>query len=141
VVRDTAEPIARFALGDDAVWYLDPRFVLAAITLLFILPLSYLKKISALQYTSIVALISLLYLAVLVSARSIEGMLSGTTAPFTRGRDVVWFNADVELFYAVPLITLAFTFHMNIAPIYEELRDPTVGIRAGFRRVISCESC
>jgi len=81
------------------------------------IPLSLLKNIESLQFTSFLALVSVLYLEGDVIFRSAEFLYhNGGSAP-----GVVAFNWDLKIFASVPLIAFALQCHLVFVPVYHGL--------------------
>jgi amino acid permease len=79
---------------------------------LIIIPLSFLRRLDSLKYTSIIALISIAYLVLLVVAHYIKGDTleeRGTVRVFR------W-AGPVTALAAFPVIVFAYTCHQNVKP-------------------------
>ncbi len=84
-------------------------------------PLGMLKKMSALKYTSVGSLMATTYIVLVVCVRSVQYRLD----PGEELQPLVYFNGNVQMFVAFPIMAIAFAFHMNIAPVQMELSNPT----------------
>eukprot|EP00040_Diaphanoeca_grandis_P023662 m.128999 g.128999 ORF g.128999 m.128999 type:complete len:505 (+) comp29370_c0_seq3:100-1614(+) len=94
------------------------------LALFFVIPLSILRNIDSLRYTSILAVVSVLYLLAVVVYKSGQKIIEGgSTDDMTHG-DFLDFSD--RIFRALPIMTLAFTCHMNVFTIVAGLRLPTV---------------
>eukprot|EP00010_Vexillifera_abyssalis_P005812 CAMPEP_0201553158 /NCGR_PEP_ID=MMETSP0173_2-20130828/19476_1 /ASSEMBLY_ACC=CAM_ASM_000268 /TAXON_ID=218659 /ORGANISM="Vexillifera sp., Strain DIVA3 564/2" /LENGTH=575 /DNA_ID=CAMNT_0047963777 /DNA_START=28 /DNA_END=1755 /DNA_ORIENTATION=+ len=82
-------------------------------------PLCLLKRIDALKYTSMFALLGILYLVVVIMAQSITTIAD----EFEQSR-IVFGNGSISLFGAVPVMTFAFTFHMQQFSVQNEMKHP-----------------
>ena len=114
-------------------WYFQEWFHILIWALCLCLPLGLLKKMSALKYTSVASLTATVYIVLVVVIRAIQYRLN--PHPLEELVTIVYFNWDVQLFVALPILAIAFSFHMNIAPVQLELKNPTPG-----RVILACSS-
>ena len=77
---------------------------------LIIIPLSFLRRLDSLKYTSIIALFSIAYLVVLVVAHYIKG----DTIPDRGTVRVFRWAGPVPALAAFPVIVFAYTCHQNV---------------------------
>lgn len=84
---------------------------------LIIIPLSYLRRLDSLKYTSIAALISMAYLVVLVLYNFIKGDSVADRGPI---RVLNWAGA-VPTLSSLPVIVFAFTCHQNVGSLASSL--------------------
>ncbi|KAF7557498.1 hypothetical protein G7046_g6036 [Stylonectria norvegica] len=98
-------------------YLVDRNFWITAFMLL-IIPLSFLRRLDSLKYTSIVALVSIGYLIVLV----IYHFSVDPHAPPSEVRVVKWAGAVATL-SALPVVVFAYTCHQNMFSILNELKD------------------
>ena len=84
---------------------------------LVVIPLSFLRRLDSLKYTSVIALISIGYLVILVVAHFVKG-----DTMVDRGviRVIRWEGAVATL-SSFPVIVFAFTCHQNVSSLSEEL--------------------
>lgn len=77
---------------------------------LIVIPLSFLRRLDSLKYTSVIALVSIGYLVILV----VYHFASGDTLP-ERGpvRLVTWMG-PVSTLASFPVIVFAYTCHQNV---------------------------
>ena len=87
-----------------------PGFQRLMLGRIIIIPISYLRRLDSLKYTSFVALVSIAYLVILVLAHFIKGDTerSGGDLRFVR-----WAGA-VPALSSFPVIVFAFTCHQNV---------------------------
>ncbi|ELP89423.1 vacuolar amino acid transporter, putative [Entamoeba invadens IP1] len=102
--------------GDyDDEWYSDRSFTITIISLL-ILPLTFFKNLSALRFSSFLAILCILYT-----------MFTITIEYFTRYKELkvpaVMFNWSWDLFRGFPIMTVAFCGHYNVLRFYDELQN------------------
>ncbi|KAF1979072.1 hypothetical protein BU23DRAFT_524772 [Bimuria novae-zelandiae CBS 107.79] len=96
----------------------DRQFWITAF-MLIIIPLSFLRRLDSLKYTSIIALFSIAYLVILVVAHYIKG---DTLADRGTVRVFQWSGA-VSALAAFPVIVFAYTCHQNMFSILNEISD------------------
>ncbi|KAI8972327.1 transmembrane amino acid transporter protein-domain-containing protein, partial [Pilobolus umbonatus] len=105
-------------VGDDIhALLIDRRFWITVYMILFILPLSFLKRLDSLKYTSIIALIAAVYLCVIVVYYYVWPVTEIT------GDQVEYFHITSRIFKHIPIFIFAFTCHQNIFTVYNELKD------------------
>ena len=75
------------------------------------MPLSYLRRLDSLKYTSVIALISIGYLVILVVAHFIKGDTMEDRGPI---RVAQWESAVATL-STIPVIVFAYTCHQNVS--------------------------
>ena len=75
------------------------------------IPLSFLRRLDSLKYTSIIALISISYLVILVVAHFAKG--DATTEERGPLRAIHWESAVATL-SSFPVIVFAYTCHQNV---------------------------
>jgi amino acid permease len=76
-----------------------------------VIPLSFLRRLDSLKYTSIIALISIAYLVLLVLAHFIKG---DTLEDRGEVRILTW-AGPVSALAAFPVIVFAYTCHQNVS--------------------------
>lgn len=79
---------------------------------LIVIPLSYLRRLDSLKYTSIAALVSMAYLVVLVVYHFVKGDTMADRGPIRVGH---W-AGPVPTLSSLPVIVFAFTCHQNVCP-------------------------
>ncbi|KAF1922779.1 uncharacterized protein M421DRAFT_104833 [Didymella exigua CBS 183.55] len=96
----------------------DRQFWITAF-MLIVIPLSFLRRLDSLKYTSVIALFSIAYLVVLVVAHYIKG---DTLASRGTVRVFQW-AGPVSALAAFPVIVFAYTCHQNMFSILNEIAD------------------
>uniref|UniRef100_A0A4W3J673 Sodium-coupled neutral amino acid symporter 2 n=1 Tax=Callorhinchus milii TaxID=7868 RepID=A0A4W3J673_CALMI len=96
-------------------WYLNGDWLVIIVSIVLILPLSLLKNLGYLGYTSGLSLLCMVFFMIVVSIKDFE-------------KYVIFLLTFVFCFafqtvYAVPILTFAFVCHPAVLPIYEELKD------------------
>ena len=107
---------------------LDKR-ILLAFSLVIIIPLSLLKRINMLAFTSFLSLVPLVYLVILqvveYSSMLKENKIVG---------DVPWVNGN--FFVALPIVVFSFSSQLALYPIYKEMRDRWGGDSSDMLKVV-----
>jgi len=83
-----------------------------------VIPLSFLRRLDSLKYTSVIALVSIGYLVVLV----VYHFAKGDTMAERGNVDVIKAKGVVEVLASFPVIVFAYTCHQNVSytiPSYE----------------------
>ncbi|KAH0594412.1 hypothetical protein MHUMG1_07762 [Metarhizium humberi] len=103
--------------ADHIPYLVDRHFWITAFMLL-VIPLSFLRRLDSLKYTSLVALVSIGYLIVLV----IYHFAVDPHADPSNVRVIKWAGA-VETLSALPIVVFAYTCHQNMFSIVNEIKD------------------
>lgn len=128
------------------LWYLNGDYLVLLVSLLLILPLSLLRNLGYLGYTSGLSLLCMMFFLIVVICKKFEiacpfevtliinETVNGTfTQPITFAPDMAFNTTDdscrphyfifnSQTVYAVPILTFSFVCHPAILPIYEELK-------------------
>ncbi|KAL2809566.1 transmembrane amino acid transporter protein-domain-containing protein [Aspergillus granulosus] len=108
-----------FVGGEPAFDFLVDRHFWVTAFMLIIIPLSYLRRLDSLKYTSVAALVSIGYLVVLVVYHFIIGDTKADRGPI---RVIHWAGA-VPTLSSFPVIVFAFTCHQNMFSILNEIQN------------------
>lgn len=103
--------------ADHMPYLVDRHFWITAFMLL-VIPLSFLRRLDSLKYTSLVALVSIGYLIVLV----VYHFAVDPHAEPDNIRVIKWAGA-VETLSALPIVVFAYTCHQNMFSIVNEIRN------------------
>jgi len=76
-----------------------------------VIPLSFLRRLDSLKYTSVIALVSIGYLVILV----VYHFSTGDTAPARGNIDIVHVKGPVQVLASFPVIVFAYTCHQNVS--------------------------
>ncbi|POR30883.1 Uncharacterized protein TPAR_08890 [Tolypocladium paradoxum] len=98
--------------------YLVDRYFWITAFMLLVIPLSFLRRLDSLKYTSVVALVSIGYLIVLV----VYHFAADPHADPKDIRVIQWAGA-VETLSALPVVVFAYTCHQNMFSILNEIKD------------------
>jgi len=101
------------------VHFLIDRNFWITVFMLVVIPLSFLRRLDSLKYTSIIALVSIGYLVVLVVYHFAKG---DTMADRGDIRVIKWGGAVATL-SSFPVIVFAYTCHQNMFSILNEIKD------------------
>ncbi|KAI1198258.1 transmembrane amino acid transporter [Nemania serpens] len=101
-----------------SIAYLMDRNFWITVFMLFIIPLSFLRRLDSLKYTSIIALVAIGYLIVLV----VYHFATDTLAPRDKIRIIHW-AGPVEALASLPVVIFAYTCHQNMFSILNEIKD------------------
>jgi amino acid permease len=104
-----------------ARFLLDRHFWITAFMLVCI-PLSYLRRLDSLKYTSVIALISISYLVVLVVYHFAAHDTLPETGYETPLRIFKWASPSLAL-SSLPVIVFAYTCHQNMFSVLNEIAD------------------
>ncbi|KAH6644203.1 transmembrane amino acid transporter protein-domain-containing protein [Boeremia exigua] len=111
--------VVGFAPGaKDVAFLVDRQFWITAF-MLIVIPLSFLRRLDSLKYTSIIALFSIAYLVILVVAHYIKGDTLAQRGPV---RVFEW-AGPINALAAFPVIVFAYTCHQNMFSILNEISD------------------
>jgi amino acid permease len=77
---------------------------------LIIIPLSFLRRLDSLKYTSVIALISIGYLIILVVAHFVEGDTMQHKTPLR----VIQWESKLAVMSSLPVVVFAYTCHQNV---------------------------
>ncbi|KAI1080598.1 transmembrane amino acid transporter protein-domain-containing protein [Whalleya microplaca] len=105
------------ARAADVPFLMDRNFWIT-VFMLVIIPLSFLRRLDSLKYTSIVALVAIGYLIVLV----VYHFAAGPLAPRDNVRLVTW-GGPVEALASLPVVIFAYTCHQNMFSILNEIQN------------------
>jgi solute carrier family 38 (sodium-coupled neutral amino acid transporter), member 11 len=120
---DIIQPLGELYFG--AASLLAQRWVLMSIACVTImLPLSLLKDISSLQFSSILGVFSIIFLVFAVCLRSIMHAHEHGVP-----KDISWtidLSHGADFMLSVPIVMFAFTCQVNVFSIYTELQRPCI---------------
>ncbi|BFZ54746.1 hypothetical protein PYCC9005_001783 [Savitreella phatthalungensis] len=102
----------------DRLYLIDRRFWLT-VFMVIIVPLSFLRKLDSLRYTSVVSLFAIGYLVILVVGHFFLGDTSAQRGSIEIFEWLGW----VKFLSSLPVFVFAFTCHQNIFAIVNEIRD------------------
>ncbi|CAN8100517.1 unnamed protein product [Discula destructiva] len=110
---------------DAAPFLVDRHFWITAF-MLIIIPLSFLKRLDSLKYTSLIALVSIGYLIILVVYHFASDSL------VNRGEvNIIEWNGPIAFLSSLPVVVFAYTCHQNMFSVINEIKDYTPGSLVG----------
>ncbi|GAP87201.2 putative AVT6-involved in amino acid efflux from the vacuole [Rosellinia necatrix] len=101
-----------------SIAYLMDRNFWITVFMLAIIPLSFLRRLDSLKYTSVIALVAIGYLIVLV----VYHFASDTLAPRDKIRVIQW-AGPIEALASLPVVIFAYTCHQNMFSILNEIKN------------------
>lgn len=107
-----------FKSNADQIPYLVDRHFWITAFMLLVIPLSFLRRLDSLKYTSLVALVSIGYLIVLV-------IYHFSVDPHAAPKDirVIKWAGPIQTLSSLPVVVFAYTCHQNMFSIVNELKD------------------
>lgn len=111
--------------ADDIPFLVDRQFWVTAF-MLVIIPLSFLRRLDSLKYTSVVALVSIGYLIVLVVYH-----FAADSHPDRGDIRVITWGGPVGALKNLPVVIFAYTCHQNMFSILNEIKDNSPGSIVG----------
>mmetsp|Transcript_36915 Transcript_36915/g.60037 ORF Transcript_36915/g.60037 Transcript_36915/m.60037 type:complete len:525 (+) Transcript_36915:1947-3521(+) len=104
--------------------------VTAVIVFFVVFPLCCLENLSSLRYTSMLAFVFAMFLTTAIVIRSVE------YNHFTNIK--LWPTTPLGIFKALPVFCFSFVCHLNVLPVYDQLRSRTpTRMRNVFRNAIT----
>ncbi|KAG2225636.1 hypothetical protein INT45_012108, partial [Circinella minor] len=102
---------------------LDRRFWITVFMAIAILPLSFLRKLDSLKYTSVVALFAVVYLCAIVVYYFFTSLPIPPSGEPLPEPVIELFSFSTAFFRRLPVFIFAFTCHQNIFSVYNELKN------------------
>ncbi|KAL3048335.1 sodium-coupled neutral amino acid transporter 2 [Trematomus bernacchii] len=135
-------------VGENGAWYTNGDYLVIMVTFIIILPLSLLRNLGYLGYTSGLSLLCMVFFLIVVIIKKFQipcplpedmnalnetiSKVLNTTLSLLNNSAVdysddpctpKYFVFNSQTVYAVPILTFAFVCHPAILPMYEELKD------------------
>ncbi|CAG8190940.1 unnamed protein product [Penicillium nalgiovense] len=118
IIGDLMPGVVQGFVGSEPAYdFLVDRHFWVTAFMLIVIPISYLRRLDSLKYTSIAALVSMAYLVVLVVYNFILGDTKKDRGPIRVGH---WEGA-IPTLSSLPVIVFAFTCHQNMFSILNEI--------------------
>eukprot|EP01119_Soliformovum_irregulare_P022061 TRINITY_DN7471_c0_g1_i1.p1 TRINITY_DN7471_c0_g1~~TRINITY_DN7471_c0_g1_i1.p1 ORF type:complete len:555 (-),score=145.96 TRINITY_DN7471_c0_g1_i1:9-1673(-) len=123
IIGDIATPFLGLLpiWGEDFNHCLWRMVLMLAVTVFILYPLTALKRIDSLRWTSALALVCIFYLVITIIIQS--GMALHRD-PVDVHLKIKYVSLSWDVFSVLPIIAFAFTFHMSIFPIMNEMKQP-----------------
>nr|ACG46548.1 amino acid-polyamine transporter [Zea mays] len=115
-----------------ARWWTGREFVLLVTAVFVLLPLVLRRRVDSLRFTSAISILLAVVFMLISSGIALYALFKGTATMPRMFPDFSRLSSPFELFTAVPVIVVAFTFHFNVHPIRAELSktsDMKVAVR------------
>ncbi|KAI8925385.1 transmembrane amino acid transporter protein-domain-containing protein [Entophlyctis helioformis] len=93
------------------------------VSILAIAPVTFLRRLDSLRYTSAFALMAVVYLVYVVLVFYASPPATGMPLPPPTFDEIEWFKPSTDIFTTLPIFVFAFTCHQNIFSVYNELVD------------------
>uniref|UniRef100_A0AAZ3S6G9 Sodium-coupled neutral amino acid symporter 2 n=1 Tax=Oncorhynchus tshawytscha TaxID=74940 RepID=A0AAZ3S6G9_ONCTS len=123
--------IQAFVGATNGEWYANGDYLVILVSVVIILPLSLLRNLGYLGYTSGFSLLCMVFFLIVVIYKKFQ-----IPCPYVPNMDVIlnetvskdvctpkYFVFNSQTVYAVPILTFAFVCHPAVLPMYEELKD------------------
>uniref|UniRef100_A0A7N6APK2 Sodium-coupled neutral amino acid symporter 2 n=1 Tax=Anabas testudineus TaxID=64144 RepID=A0A7N6APK2_ANATE len=124
--------IVSFLGSDNGEWYTNGNYLVLIVTVTIILPLSLLKNLGYLGYTSGLSLLCMVFFVIVVIIKKFQipcPLPNTTTVDYSEDMCTPkYFVFNSQTVYAVPILTFAFVCHPAILPMYEELKEKMQGV-------------
>ncbi|XP_032445446.1 sodium-coupled neutral amino acid transporter 2-like isoform X4 [Xiphophorus hellerii] len=131
--------IQSFTGASDGEWYINGDYLVILVSIIVILPLSLLRNLGYLGYTSGLSLLCMVFFLIVVIIKKFQ-IPCPLPIPDSGNETMHMFNSDnattdddtckpkyfvynSQTVYAIPIITFAFVCHPTILPMYDELKD------------------
>ncbi|KAH8879360.1 hypothetical protein GQ53DRAFT_756090 [Thozetella sp. PMI_491] len=110
----------------DEVAFLVDRHFWVTVFMLMIIPLSFLRRLDSLKYTSVIALVSIGYLIILVVYHFAADSISDRGVV-----NIIGWSGPVAALSSLPVVIFAYTCHQNMFSILNEIKDSSPGSIVG----------
>ena len=139
-IGDILEPLAQLPAVAKAMPWLRREYIITMFWAVIMLPLSFVERISALQFTSLFGVLALLYL---VTAVAIHFAADAAIAPQQTVGQVRYATLSEGAVSAAAIIMFAFTCQVNVPSLYAALADrsPRTMRAVSLRAVCLCLTC
>eukprot|EP01064_Diplonema_japonicum_P019053 TRINITY_DN2775_c1_g1_i1.p1 TRINITY_DN2775_c1_g1~~TRINITY_DN2775_c1_g1_i1.p1 ORF type:complete len:515 (+),score=65.02 TRINITY_DN2775_c1_g1_i1:72-1616(+) len=129
-VGDILDPVRKLDMMPSFLSYKYGRQLVMIIFWTFLmLPLSFLKSVNSLRFSSMLGVVSILILVAAsiyhCSTNRFEDWSECGSDSGSCDTDISWVEFDIGMVLTVPLIMLAYTCQVNVFSIYNELKDPS----------------
>ncbi|OJD31324.1 amino acid transporter [Diplodia corticola] len=120
IIGDLMPGVVRgFSEAAGEIGFLVDRQFWVTAFMLIVIPLSFLRRLDSLKYTSMIALVSISYLVILVLAHFFKG---DTMADRGEVHVIAW-SGPVAALSVFPVVVFAYTCHQNMFSILNEIFD------------------
>lgn len=121
IIGDSIDQILTSVVSEHTLneWYCDRKFTITLTSLIFILPLSYPKRIDFLTYPSLLAVLCSIYVIILIP---IKWAQMDTSQVVTKTKPDNW----TDVFTVIPVVCFGYQGHVNAVPIYTCLKNKSL---------------
>ncbi|XP_011504326.1 PREDICTED: putative sodium-coupled neutral amino acid transporter 7 [Ceratosolen solmsi marchali] len=102
-------------------WYLARPFITCLSSIVFILPLSFFKRLDALNYASSIGCITILYVVWLIVYESFDHHKLPSKPMH------IWPEEGSQVLQIIPIVCFAYQSHMTAIPTYACMKDKQIG--------------
>jgi len=123
IIADSYDGVMNYFMEGNRPWYTDKNYGMLIIAAAIVFPLSLVRNISKLEYSSLAAVVIIggfTFIVIIIGCKQI--IWDRVNWPLVTN---VEYSA-ASIFAATPIVSLAYTCQMSIFPIWNELRNPTV---------------
>lgn len=122
LIADQITPIMVLLVGPHSFW--SKKIIILTIPMLVIFPITLLKSLNSLRFTSVLSVACVVFLAGVIIFKSVKNSFGG---PVNDAKNPVklWPNDFGGLLTAIAISGLTFSCHFNILPMHGELRYQT----------------
>eukprot|EP00750_Incisomonas_marina_P023528 INCI5040.10.p1 GENE.INCI5040.10~~INCI5040.10.p1 ORF type:complete len:589 (-),score=76.14 INCI5040.10:177-1943(-) len=100
------------------------RLCYMVLAMLLIFPVTLLRQMSALKFTSIISVCAMLVLAGIIVYRNFQP-LTENGAPIPIGNITYFREVDTQFMLAFPILACSFLCHFNVLPVYSDIIRPS----------------
>ncbi|CAL4924301.1 unnamed protein product [Urochloa decumbens] len=119
-------------------WWTTRVAVLLVTAVVILLPLVFRRRVDSLRYTSAVSILLAVVFIIISLGIAVYTIFTGTAKMPRMFPDFSRLSSPFELFTAVPVIVVAFTFHFNVHPIAAELKNSSDMMTAVHISLVLC---
>jgi amino acid permease len=104
-------------------WFTHGWLIQLTLLTFVLFPLSMLSTVGALKYTSVIALGGIMFLVVCILVKFASNV--GAALSDEDDKFLSYFNWGSGIFASIPILTFAFSMHMQLFIVWSELEKPT----------------
>ena len=123
ILADTMPSAMTDLVGHDGVW--SHQLFWLGISFVIFWALSSLRRFSELKISSYLGVATIFYAVFLVITRYFMGTYSPPGQGGLNRPNIPWFRLSTDFFKGIPVLSVSYSCHYNIAPFYREMKDRT----------------
>ena len=138
-LRDILDPVLD-VLPNNWTRGITDQHAMIALWAVFLLPLSCLRSMSALRFSSLFGVSSIVYVAGCVSVHAVINLINGKIAP-KWGQATLWVVPNInQVMLNLPILLFAFTCQVNVLDVWDDLSGATPPrmAKVTFRSMLLC---